>query len=307
MSQVMHFCGKPVSEDDLSLIIEVCESFQNLSRTEIAATICELLQWYRPNGKPKTIECYQFLRILEEYHRIELPLSRPGRPLGPETFIHGSRHPRPEPPIRQPLSVVRPVQLVLIADACKRQRWKEFVAQYHDLGFKTPFGARLRYFVEGYGGKGTLGCLQFSSPAWRLQARDDWIGWTDGQRKSRLQWIVQNSRFLIFPWIEIKNLASHVLSLASKQVPCDWQRLYGLRPVLLETFVDKARFKGTCYQAANWVLLGQTRGRGRMDRQNEYGSSIKDIWVKPLRKNWRRHLLGLLGERHVSGPHSRRN
>lgn len=289
--QTLRFCGEPVSRQDLSLILEVCETYKNPSQTEIASTICELLEWCRPNGRPKTIECYQFLNNLQEYNEIRLPDLRQGRPAGVKTWVEQTRDTDCQPSLQKSLSEVQPVKIVLVENASKRRLWKEFIDRYHYLGFRTPFGAQLRYLIVCQNQSQILGCLQFSSPAWKLKARDAWIGWTDTQRKNRLQLIVQNSRFLILPWIKIKSLASHVLSLASRQVVHDWKNQYGIRPVLLETFVENQRFEGTCYRAANWVHLGRTRGRGRNDRQNEHKAGIKNIWVRPLIKNWKSRLL----------------
>ncbi len=136
------------------------------------------------------------------------------------------------------------------------------------------------------------GGMQFSSPAWRVEARDQWIGWTDTVRKKRLQRIVSNSRFLILPSVQVKGLASHVLSLVSRQLAEEWYASYRVRPVLLETFVEQERYRGTCYRAANWICLGQTRGRGRMDRDHREGEPIKTVWVYPLDKRFRQILNG---------------
>jgi len=152
----------------------------------------------------------------------------------------------------------------------------------------------LRYFIKAGATNDILGCFQFSSPAWKMAPRDRWIGWTDEQRKFNLQKIINNSRFLIFPWVEVKNLASSVLALAVKTVPDDWQRCYGYRPVLMETLVDRKRFRGTCYKAANWIHMGKTTGRGRMDRANkQQGASVKEIFVYPLTSRFRQELAGL--------------
>ena len=142
----------------------------------------------------------------------------------------------------------------------------------------------MRYFIKSGTGRAlVLGCLQFSSPAWQMAPRDRWIGWNHEQRQRNLQKIINNSRFLIFPWVRVKNLASSVLALAVKTVPDDWQGCYGYRPVLMETLVDQKRFKGTCYKATNWVHVGATTGRGRMDRENRrHGMAIKEIYLYPL-------------------------
>jgi len=161
--------------------------------------------------------------------------------------------------------------------------------RYHYLGCRVPFGANLRYWVRSRGRE--LGCLLWTSPAWKMQARDAWIGWSDEGRQRNLQWIVNHGRFLILPWVHVKGLASKILALSARQLPHDWQTRYGHRPLLLETLVDAARFRGTCYRAANWIYVGQTTGRGRMDREHKaHGQVIKDIYVYPLVRDARQRL-----------------
>jgi hypothetical protein len=176
----------------------------------------------------------------------------------------------------------------------ERDLWNEFIERHHYLGYKRPFGAHQRYFIVSKSGEDRrLGCLLFSASAWALDCRDAWTGWSKRDRSKRLHLIVNNSRFLLFPWIRVKNLASHVLSLAVKRVPKDWEERYRYRPVLLETFVDPEQYEGTSYQAANWIFLGRTTGRGRMDSQHKrHGLSPKLIYVYPLEKHFRSHLKG---------------
>ena len=138
-----------------------------------------------------------------------------------------------------------------------------------------------------------LACLLWTSPAWKMQARDEWIGWSDEQRRGNLQWIVNNGRFLILPWVRVKGLASKILALSARHMPRDWESHYGHRPLLLETLVDASRFRGTCYRAANWIHVGQTAGRGRMDREHKaHGQAVKDIYVYPLVRDARQQLCG---------------
>jgi hypothetical protein len=163
--------------------------------------------------------------------------------------------------------------------------------RYHYLGCRVPFGANLRYWVRHE--ERELACLLWTSPAWKMQARDEWIGWSDEQRRHNLQRIVNNGRFLILPWVQVKGLASKILALSARQMSRDWESRYGHRPMLLETLVDAERFRGTCYRAANWVHVGQTTGRGRMDREHaSHGRAIKDIYVYPLARDVRQHLRG---------------
>jgi hypothetical protein len=186
-----------------------------------------------------------------------------------------------------------PITLEAVRGQAEIRLWNSFIERYHILGYKRPFGAHQRYFIwSGTEPKQRLGCMLFSASAWALSERDNWIGWGKDDRSKRLHLVVNNTRFLIFPWVKVKNLASHSLSLAARQVPIDFQERYGYAPVLLETFVDMERYDGTCYRAANWLCLGQTTGRGRMDRYMEYLSSPKYIFVYPLVHDFRKHLCG---------------
>jgi len=158
------------------------------------------------------------------------------------------------------------------------------------LGDKLVFGSRLYYFIKSSDIE--LGCIQFSASAWALEERDAWIDWTIIDRKARLNLIVNNSRYLIFPWVNIKNLASKALALVTKQIQEDWLREFCYAPVLIETFVDVEHFKGTCYKAANWKYLGETKGRGRMDKNKEYALSKKAIFMYPLQRDFKEVLQG---------------
>jgi hypothetical protein len=169
--------------------------------------------------------------------------------------------------------------------------WNEHIDRYHYLGYTRGSGAQLRYFVKSHGT--VVALLGFGASAWKTDPRDKYIGWTADQRKKGLHLIVNNARFLILPWIHSKNLGSHILSKVSKRICGDWERQYNYRPVLLETFVDKSRFQGTCYRAANWIYVGDTQGRGKLDVKNEYKEPVKSIWLYPLIKSFRRCLCGL--------------
>jgi hypothetical protein len=295
MESISHanFCGQLVSKAELSEIIDITATFPNLSRTELANTVCELLSWMRPSGKLKTVECRQFLEKLEDDGVLRLPKSRqPNVSKRSSTIQRTPEADRPTP-MTSSLKALLPIELTRVENLEQRKRWYDYIERYHYLGYKKPFGAQLRYFIKSVPRGEILGCFQFSSPAWRMSPRDQWIGWTDNQRKDNLQKIINNSRFLIFPWIHVKNLASMALAKAAKDVPADWHRIYGYRPVLMETLVDCKKFKGTCYTAANWIHMGQTTGRGRMDRENKnHGAAIKDIFVYPLSACFRHELTG---------------
>jgi hypothetical protein len=285
------FCGQVVTVGQLSEIREIIETFPKLSRTELANTVCELFLWKRPTGKLKTVECRQFLEVLNEKGAIRLPECRTKYATCGSIKVRRTAKADIRPRIRARLKELLPLSLVRVEKPEQRQLWYEYIDRYHYLGYQMPFGAQVRYFIKSDATNDILGCFQFSSPAWKMAQRDQWIGWGDEQRKNNLQKIINNSRFLIFPWVEVKNLASSALALAVKTVPADWQRSYGYRPVLMETLVDGKRFKGTCYKAANWRYVGKTTGRGRMDRNNtRHGAAVKEIHVYPLTPRFRQEL-----------------
>lgn len=270
--------------------------FSHLSRRELAKTICEGLSWNAPNGKYKIEACQQMLEKLEKQTEIVLPKKRDIKPSKKQEIQPGQQT-EAKPEIKGRVSDVSPIKLEAVRSRDKIRLWNEYVERYHVLGYKRPFGAHQRYFIwSGKEPKKQLGCLLFSASAWALAERDKWIGWDKEARCQRLHLIVNNTRFLIFPWVKIKNLASKALSLAAQQVPEDWQKRYGFEPVMLETFVDKKLYRGTCYKAANWIYLGQTAGRGRMDRYKEYLSSPKLIYVYPLKRDFRAILRGESGD-----------
>jgi hypothetical protein len=287
------FCGSPVGDEEWSVITEIVDSC-GISRHELARTICEALGWVRPNGRLKTRECYEYLEVVEAKGLLKLPARREQRPRGRTSVVFTEAGSEREERVGE-LADVAPVMLGLVTEAEDRALWRELVERYHYLGHKVAYGAHLRYLIwMSKPERALAGCLQFSSPARWLAARDRFIGWDDATRQKNLVRIVNNSRFLILPWLEIKGLASHVLSLAASVVADDWEEAYGVRPVLLETFVKRERFAGTCYLAANWVEVGTTAGRGRMDRENRAAEPRKRCLVYPLRRDFRREL-GVLG------------
>ncbi len=290
----LRFCGNPVSLEELDLIVETVKDCSGLSRTELANTVCELLNWCRPNGRLKGHECRQFLEELHEKGVLSLPdIQSPGR----QKKVIPKKDPAelnlaPEP-IETTLRASGPLELQLVETPEDRKLWRDWVSAYHYLGCTVPFGAHLRYFVNITRPRPQrVGCIQVSSPAWRMACRDRWIGWDDAQRALKLQWIVQNSRFMLVPWVQIPHLASAALARMAKVIPNDWESHYAIRPVLMETLVDGSRFQGTCYRAANWIHVGQTTGRGRMDRKRDRrGAEIKEVWLYPLHRKAREKLL----------------
>jgi hypothetical protein len=285
------FCGQDVTKDQVEEIVEIVELFPKLSRTELANTVCELFSWKRPTGKLKAVECRDFLECLDGSGVIRLPASREQYRKKSRLTVQRTQQGRAQEGLWACLEELKPLFLSRVKTREQRSLWYEYIDRHHYLGYQQPFGAQLRYFIESGRTGAQLGCFQFSSPAWAMEDRDRWIGWSQEQRSRNLQKVVNNSRFLIFPWVHVKNLASSALALAAKTVSDDWKSSYGLQPVLLETLVDTERFKGTCYRAANWRHIGKTTGRGRMDRENKrHGMAVKDIYVYPLTSRFRKEL-----------------
>ncbi len=286
------FCGCAISKGKIDDIREIVSTCNGISRTELANTVCELFEWKRPTGKLKTVECRQFLEDLHNKGIISLPELRAGRPAKVRAKVKRTENAKRSKEISGPIKQFLPLSLIRVETKAQRDLWCEYVDRYHYLGYRIPFGAQLRYFVESSDER-PLCCLQFSSPGWKMAARDGWIGWDDTKRQRNLQMVVNNSRFLIFPWVKVKNLASSILAIAIRRIPDDWEKQYGMRPVILETLVDKSRYTGTSYKASNWIHVGVTSGRGRMDRHHaRHGQSPKDIYVYPLISRFREELRG---------------
>ncbi len=290
-SMAITFAGRHFSSDELNLMRQAAIDYAGLGVTEIARTICEWLDWKRPNGRLKNHECRLLLERLDHQGVLMLPdLHSSGR-RGPRTVATDTRSDS-QTTIQATVADLEPLRLTLVENA-NSALWRQFIQRYHYLGCRVPVGAHLRYFVHSAQGQ-ILACLLWTSPAWKMAARDRWIGWGPDQRARNLQYIVNNGRFLILPWVQVKGLASTILARSARQLPLDWRQCYGYMPLLLETLVDATRFKGTCYRAANWMCLGETLGRGRMDRYHlAPAKPSKLIFVLPLHRHVQQRLCSI--------------
>lgn len=279
------FGGRTFSAEELELIQTLTAECAALGRTELARTLCELLGWTRPTGRLKHHEGRRLLERLQALGWVELPAVRPLGRRGPRV-VRATSQSEPEPEVVGSAGQFAPLALerVEAGPAGASRLWTELIDRYHYLGYRVPVGATLRYLVRSpHPPERVLACLAWTSAAWKLAVRDRWIGWSDAQRRRNLQYLVNNSRFLILPWVHVRGLASTILARCARQLPGDWADRYGYRPLLLETLVDAARFRGTCYRAANWLALGRTQGRGRMDRTHAaHGRAPKAVYVYPL-------------------------
>lgn len=282
-------CGRSFSPQDIACIREIISEEPPPCRREIARRTCEALTWLRPNGQLKEMSCRVALLRLQAKGLIDLPLPR-GCNGNSKPYREQKTLVQPQTCLVTPVEQLARLRLRQVESPQDSRLWNEAVNRFHYLGYKRLPGAQLRYLITAE--VGLLGVIGFGASAWKVAPRDRWIGWTQTQRKDRLHLIVNNARFLLLPWVRSKNLASKILSRVVRLLPGDFQRRYGYQPVLLETFVEKDRFPGTCYKAANWKYLGDTKGRGKLDRQRKYTQPVKQVYVYPLRQGFRRILCG---------------
>ncbi len=278
------YCGRDFSPTDIQTIRDLIAQEPALLRSPLSRRLCEQFGWFKPNGELKDMTCRVALLRMHEQGLITLPVSRISavrrRPDFPATPASD-----PQCALLQPVHEIGPLTLRLVAGAAVSRLWNEYIQRYHYLGYTAMSGSQLRYNV--YAGDKLVALLSFGASAWRLAGRDTFIGWQQAQRLKNLQLVVNNARFLILPWIQCKGLASKILSIVCRQLPIDWHQRYGFKPVLLETFVETERHRGTSYKAANWINVGKTVGRGKKSRVHEQIIPVKDIWLYPLRQNFR--------------------
>lgn len=296
----MRASGRDFGDEDIIAIQQVIDRRPDTSRRALSREVCEQLGWRSVDGKLKQMSCRVALLKLERGGQIRM---RPAAVFG------ARRKRRTKEGVVEPaqmecgLEKVQPIELIRIgsADSGQSQVWNELMDRYHPLGQGPLCGAQMRYLIRGVNGE-WLGGLAFSAAAWQLRARDEWIGWNAGAREQNLCRVAGNSRFLILPHVRVPHLASHVLGLAMDRLQEDWKARYGYELLLVETFVDSVRFRGTCYRAANWIEVGETKGRGRQDGNRSQLLRVKRIFVYPLDAQARGRLCAAELEREPKRP-----
>ncbi len=277
------YCGRNFSEEEIAEIRCLIAGDPGRTRAELSRLACRVLQWYKADGGLKDMSARVAMLRMQDDGLITLP---PPRCAPPDVTVSITSQTDPGPPLRRPARALTPLRLQRVRKRQDSRLWNEYIQRYSsDLGYKPLPGAQLRYilFSEAH----PIALLGFGAAAWQTAPRDRYIGWSHDQRKRNLPLIVNNARFLILPWIQSKNLASMLLARVAKVLPEHWQEIYGYCPVLLETFVEKPRFQGICYKAANWTYLGQTKGRGKLGPAGKQSVPIKDLWVYPLDRRFR--------------------
>jgi len=278
-----------IDETSLAWLDKILATEPDISRTQLARQFCNHLSWYAPSGRPKTAGSAIALRRLENLGLITLPQRQEIACNDPDRRQASEAYPaRSE--LHCSLGELGKIELVMVnGDPDQWQLWQSMVNTWHPLQNSNLCGARICYLIRCQA-EGVIGAISFSSAGWRLRDRDKWIGWSNQTRAEKLSMVINNSRFLILPQVHVPHLASHVLGRACRQVAEDWKTMYGIQPVLVETFVDPRQYRGTCYRAAGWQYIGKTSGRGRQDTGN--ATLAKDIYCLPLQNNFRTLLGG---------------
>ncbi len=290
MAAQWKYRGRVVTAEEIAFICQMIAEHPRASRRALSAKLCDAWQWRQANGAPRDMVCRGLLLMLHRAGQIELPPVRytPPNPLArrgrPAAILIDST------PIRGPLSQIQPLEFQQVRRTADEPLFNSLMEYHHYLGYEQPVGEHVKYLARAQGRP--LACLAWSSAPRHLGSRDRFIGWSGEARRRNLRFIAYNSRFLILPWVQVPHLASHLLSRMAGRLSQDWECLYGHPIYFLETFIDPERFRGTCYRAANWVVLGRTTGRGKDDQTHRSNRSIKEVLGYPLTRRFRQ----LLGE-----------
>jgi hypothetical protein len=288
--------GKLYSREDIDFIKRLIRENPNDSRRKLSQKLCVIWNWIQENGALRDMVCRSFMLELDRAGLITLPAKKQN----PKNNLAVRRKPShvaiDQADISGALSDLKPIALVQVRKRKHESLCNSLIEQYHYLGYSQPVGEHLKYIA--YSGNRPIACMTWSSPPLHIGSRDRFIGWSPATRKQNLHLMAYNSRFLILPWVNVKCLASHLLSRSAKIVARDWQKLYHHPIHYLETFVDTERYAGTCYYAANWAFIGKTTGRGIKEKTQRITRSIKDVLGYPLSNNFRSKLCHY----HETGP-----
>jgi Domain of unknown function (DUF4338) len=285
MAVEQKYRGRVITPEDIAFLRQFIAEHPGLSRRKLSAKVCEAWQWKQANGALRDMVCRGLLLRLHRAGEIELPAVR---------FV--TRNPlverqRPAPvlidttPVIAPVNQLRPLVVQQVRRTADEPLFNGLIEHYHYLGYEQPVGEHLKYLI--WSQERPIGCLAWSSAPRHLGSRDRYIGWSMEARRRNIRFIAYNTRFLILPWVQVPHLASHILSRVTATLSRDWQQMYGHPIWFVETFIDPERFRGTCYRAANWVLLGRTTGRGKNDLTHRQNRSIKEVLGLPLARKFR--------------------
>lgn len=293
MAAQLYIQGRLLKDDDFATIRNLIASHPDWHRTRISQELCRYWRWINEKGALKDIAARSLLRKLDSMGLIELPApvcsannEYRNQPVVFESSGHATAG------IQSSLSSLQPILIQVVENPRDKRLFRSLLQQYHYLGYSGPVGENMQYIIHDCHNR-LLGCILYGAAAWKIAARDRFIGWNDNSRQQGLSRVANNMRFLILPWVQVPHLASHILSLSRKRLSSDWQEKYGHPILLLETFVEKNRFNGTCYKADNWIWAGETTGRTRNNRTGRPTAPVKSVWLYPLCRRFRKLLKGM--------------
>lgn len=285
MDLEIKYQGKVATEEDVEFIKQLIQENPTDSRRALSQKLCLAWNWVQANGALRDMVCRRFMLRLDSAGYIKLPAKK----FTPNNPLVNRKRPSvinvDQTPIEENVSKLYPLKLLQVRRTKHEKLFNGLIAQFHYLGYCHPVGEHLKYIV--FSQDRPIACFAWSSAPRHIGARDRFIGWSAQTRKKNLHLLAYNSRFLILPWVQSRNLASHLLGKMSKTISPDWEKIYRHPIYFIDTFVDKELFKGICYQAANWVYLGDTTGRGKNDQTMKPNRSIKAVWAYPLSKKFR--------------------
>lgn len=288
MSWPIKIQGRFVLEAEIKQIRSLLRDNPSWNRSRLSRELCRLWNWQRPDGQMKDMACRELLRKLEHRTLITLPPRQRKGPGKPPVISAVDIN---KTAVSTSLSKIKPIIIVDARNCIEHENaFNYLLKEYHYLSYRRTVGQNLKYIILS-GNQQILGCLLFGAAAWKTESRDRWIGWSPDMREQNLGLLCNNTRFLILDWVRVPHLASHVLGACLRRLSSDWKHRYGTDIVLVETFVDTTRYTGTCYQAANWIKVGQTKGRSRQDRNRTLKTSVKDVFIYPIQRNYRQRLL----------------
>jgi len=289
MKEPLCYRGRPISAEDIASIRGIIAQNPQASRRKLSLLVCQAWDWRQANGAWRDMVCRGLMLALARTGHLELPLQKfsPPNPLT-QRAKPATDFLLDQSPIRGPLRALQPLAIRQVRRTGEEGLFNGLIERYHYLGYTQPVGEQLKHLVVAQ--DRPVACLAWSSGPWHMGPRDRFIGWPPAMRRRRLHLLAYNPRFLILPWVEVPHLASHILGQMARRISADWERLYGHPIYYLETFVDRERFKGTCYRAANWVYLGPTTGRGIKEKTHKVTRSLKDVLGYPLGKDFREKL-----------------
>lgn len=282
--------GRELFYKDIQFIQSLIANNSCWNRQRISIELSKKWNWYTPYGQLKDMACRTLLIKLHRTGLINLPLSQKRNTnSNKKRTIYNTPHDKT--PITDSLKDIIPLEILPIKARDKIELFKTYLQKYHYLGLNTIVGENIKYMIfDKY--KRPVSCILFGACAWKTTPRDKFIGWDKDTQRNNLQFVVNNSRYLIFPWVKVKCLASYILGKVVKRVSSDWQDKYAHPVYLLETFVQKDKYKGTCYKASNWKYVGDTKGRGKLDVHFKCPVPVKSVWLYPLTGDFQKHLCG---------------